>query len=67
MMRSEIKTRSRFSRCGDIAVHGAVQHIINRYESLADQAQKDGNMALEQTYLQHAEHWIKERDGVYEN
>lgn len=51
------------SKCaaGDVVVRGYSEQKVERYTALASQAEAEGDYVLEQIYLNHAEHYRKEK------
>lgn len=47
------------STCREIIVRGNAVQIAEKYEKLAADARGDGDLVLEQLYLNHVEHWRK--------
>ena len=52
-------TRNYDSNGPDVKVRGNAQHIADKYQQLARDAQSAGDAVLEQSYLQHAEHYLR--------
>lgn len=51
------KNRPIESKCGEIILKGFPHQIAEKYEKLAAEARNAKDHVLEQTYLQHAEHF----------
>ena len=52
-------TRNFESSGPDVKVRGNAQTIADKYQQLARDAQSSGDTVLEQSYLQHAEHYLR--------
>ena len=52
-------TRNYESNGPDVKVRGNAQTIAEKYQQLARDAQSAGDVVLEQSYLQHAEHYLR--------
>ena len=52
-------TRNYESSGPDVKVRGNAQTIADKYQQLARDAQSAGDAVLEQSYLQHAEHYLR--------
>ncbi len=52
-------TRNYESSGPDVKVRGNAQTIADKYQQLARDAQSTGDAVLEQSYLQHAEHYLR--------
>lgn len=50
------------SRCGDLETKRTAHNMVNYYEALGYQAQREKNEQMAQTYWQHAEHYRKENE-----
>lgn len=52
-------TRSYESNGPDVKIRGTAQHIVEKYSSLARDAQGSGDPVMAENYLQHAEHYFR--------
>src|SRR3954454_4373239 len=59
-------TRSYESNGPDVKVRGTAQHIAEKYLQLARDAQASGDPVAGESYLQHAEHYLRLIDAAQE-
>lgn len=52
-------TRAYKSNGPDVKIRGTAQHIAEKYLQLARDAQSSGDTVVAESYLQHAEHYIR--------
>ncbi|MBO6758293.1 MAG: DUF4167 domain-containing protein [Roseibium sp.] len=52
-------TRSYESNGPDVKIRGTAQHIADKYQQLARDAQASGDRIMSENYLQHAEHYLR--------
>jgi len=52
-------TRSYESNGPDVKIRGTAQHIAEKYQQLARDAQSSGDPVMAESYLQHAEHYFR--------
>src|SRR3954470_9135983 len=50
-----------------VKVRGAAQHVFEKYQQLARDAQSSGDRVLAENYLQHAEHYFRVLRAVQPN
>lgn len=57
LRQSERRQEIHTSRCCEIKIRGSAKQIAAKYSELADEARKNGERVLAETYEQHAHHW----------
>jgi hypothetical protein len=48
----------------DVIIRGNIQQIIEKYHTLADEADKNRDTVMHHTYMQHAEHYKRELNNA---
>lgn len=64
MRRNRNQSRTIRSVCGDIVMRGTTHQLIEKYEGLAYQAQREKDHVNEHLLFQHADHYKREVSNV---